>query len=78
MGLPAHPAPYRPGLQQMPNGNHIQLTNKPPPIRNYQGGPVMEAPARINTPQPPPAPSGPAAQKKERSEERRVGKECPV
>lgn len=64
MGLPAHPAPYRPGLQNMSNGNHMPMTNKPPPIRNYQGG-IVDAPARVNTPQPPTAPSGPPSQKKE-------------
>ncbi|ELR07057.1 hypothetical protein GMDG_08234 [Pseudogymnoascus destructans 20631-21] len=31
-GLPAHPAPYRPGHQQ-PAAN--QMNNKPPPVRNY-------------------------------------------
>lgn len=38
IGLPAHPAPYRPGLQQQARSSPGPgLMQKPPPVRNYAG-----------------------------------------
>ncbi|KFY75869.1 hypothetical protein V499_04211, partial [Pseudogymnoascus sp. VKM F-103] len=58
-GLPAHPAPYRPGHQQ-PSAN--QMNNKPPPVRNYNPS-IASAdtapssyPSTTSTPAPPAEP----------------------
>lgn len=58
-GLPAHPAPYRPGHQQ-PVAN--QMNNKPPPVRNYNASIAsgetapLSYPTTTSTPAPPPEP----------------------
>ncbi|CAK7207504.1 hypothetical protein SEUCBS139899_010314 [Sporothrix eucalyptigena] len=70
--LPAHPTPVRPGL--MPNSlASQQLSNRPPPVRNYNGGPGGPLGAMSSTPvqnqpmsqpppmQAPPPPNGPVA-----------------
>ncbi|KAL1840832.1 hypothetical protein VTJ49DRAFT_7675 [Mycothermus thermophilus] len=57
-GLPSHPAPVRPGL--MP-GSLVNLNDRPPPVRNYAGGPPMAGGPGGYPPQGPPPP-GPQQQ----------------
>ncbi|KFY68018.1 hypothetical protein V497_00056 [Pseudogymnoascus sp. VKM F-4516 (FW-969)] len=50
-GLPAHPAPYRPGHQQpAPNA----MNNKPPPVRNYNASIASGETAASTAPTPAP------------------------
>ncbi|KAK3367067.1 hypothetical protein B0T24DRAFT_534413 [Lasiosphaeria ovina] len=62
--LPSHPTPVRPGL--MP-GSIVNLTDRPPPVRNYSGGmtsgPAPPVGVNMSGPPPPQAAQSPAPTK---------------
>lgn len=81
--LPSHPVPVRPG--HMPN-SLVNLSDKPPPVRNYNGPPQAAppsmtpsgpAPMQINIPPPPTKPVEPPVTPEELEHLRAIVKQNP-